>query len=59
MFITHHSFVARQPLHVDLPATGMELVNLADDTTDKVLARLVLVWVCKGSDNHLVVNKDN
>ena len=43
MLVTCYPFIARQPLYIDLPATGVEVVNLLGNIIDKVLARLVLV----------------
>ena len=59
MFITCHSFIARQPLHIELPTMGVKAVNLFGDTMDKVLTRLLLVWVHKGLNSSLVISKDS
>ena len=58
MFVACHPFVAGQPLHVDLPAAGVEVVNLLDDIPHEVLAGLPPVRVRKGSDGSLVVGED-
>ena len=58
MFISSHPFVAGQPLHVELPAAGVEVVDLVNDTMDEILAGLALVQVCKGLDSGLVVSED-
>ena len=38
---------------------GVEIINLVNNTINKVLARLALVWVCKSLDNSLVISKDS
>ena len=58
MFIACHSFMAGQPLHVELPAAGVEAVDLLGDPADEVLAGLAPVRVRKGSDSGLVVGED-
>ena len=38
---------------------GVKIVNLFGNIMNKVLARLLLVWVCKGLDSSLVISEDN
>ena len=58
MFVARPPLVAWPPLHVDLPAAGVEVVDLLGDPADEVLAGLAPVRVRKGSDSGLVVGED-